>query len=210
MKIMKIHRYCQENNLSICTSNLDDCVCRTFYLNFRLCDFAKIYADLLIKKKEKAIHQLLESVCKQRRHEVLYWNYTVKYSQPDKQKSLLELKRGDRVYCTTEFSDVIFLEKEKPPSDFIKYKTLDGKEKRKYSDHFCIISKGNKYAEYIVDGDNYEERTIIIERKARGCGFRVEKTKRKNSYYLQIFGDTQDHVNDFVTLCCQDKYTLYF
>jgi len=73
-----------------------------------------------------------------------------------------------------------------------------------------IISKGNKYAEYIVDGDNCEERAIIIERKARGCGFRVEKTKGKYSFFLKIFGDIQDHVDDFVTLCCQDKSTLYF
>jgi len=126
------------------------------------------------------------------------------------QKSLLALKHGDRVYCTIGFSDVIFLEKEKPPSGFIKYKTLEGEEKREHSDRFRIISKGNKCAEYVVDGENYEEKAIIIERKARECGFRVEKTKGKNSYSLKIFGDTQDHVDDFVTLCCQDKYTLYF
>jgi len=207
---MEIHRYRKENNLSICQSGIDDCICRKIHLDFWFCDFANIYANLLINKKEKAIAQLLESVCKQKRNEVLYWNYTVKFGQPDKRKSVSELKRGDRVYCTTEFSDVIFLEKEKPLSNYVKYKTLEGEEKGEHSDRFRIISKGNKYAEYIVDGENYEERAIIIERKARGCGFRVEKTKIKNSYSLKIFGDTQDHIDDFVSLCCNGKYTLYF
>lgn len=207
---MEIHRYRQENNLSICQSSKDDCICRKIHLNFRFCNFANVYASFLINKNHKAIDQLLEKVCKQTRNEVLYWNYTVKYGQPGKQRSVSELKHGDKVYCTTELSDVIFLEKEKLPSGYVKYKTLEGEEKREHSERFRIISKGNNYAEYIVDGENCEEKAIIIERKARGCGFRVERAERKKSYILKIFGDSQAHVDDFVSLCCNDKYTLYF
>jgi hypothetical protein len=171
-----------------------------------LCDVGNYLASLLLDKKKRAINQLIENVCEQKRHEVSDWDYNVKFSQLEWQDSLSDVSQGDLVYCTTEYSDVIFLEKEESVNELVRFKTLDGEEKKQYSAYFRKISKGNKYAESIVEGENSEARALLIETKARRCGFRVEKTKKKNSFVLRIFGDKQKQVDDFIAHFCKKDF----
>ena len=138
-----------------------------------------------------------------------------------------ELKRGDIVYCYKECEDVIFLE---PPSDKayekykqwilegdkdppftgrIKYKTFHGTIG--FSPVACIvkISVGNFYAEQEFKGKNYEVISKNKEILARQAGFRVERIKLDSSILLRIYGDTQEEVDDFVSLVCQKDFQIY-
>ncbi|MFX0058601.1 MAG: hypothetical protein ACFE85_16505 [Candidatus Hodarchaeota archaeon] len=152
---------------------------------------------------------MIEKICSERRLDIVHQRFIAKIGYRNAQEFLSQVKAGEKVYCITELSDVTFLEKDVPPYLWVKFKTSDGLEKIQHPACFRIISKGNKLAEYIVEGNDYENRVKKIEREARGCGFRVEKKKLKNSYKLRIFGDKQDQVDDFVILFCQNAFTFY-
>ncbi|MHA2051669.1 MAG: hypothetical protein ACW986_18820, partial [Promethearchaeota archaeon] len=117
-------------------------------------------------------------------------------------KFLEMVKHGEEVYCTTEVSNVIFLQKETPPLGWVEYRTLEGEVKFQHPACFRIISKGNKSAECYIKGLNYKERTSVVERKARECGFRVEKLELRTSFHLIIYGDQQNQVDDFILIWC--------
>ncbi|MFX1470575.1 MAG: hypothetical protein ACFFB8_18165 [Promethearchaeota archaeon] len=88
------------------------------------------------------------------------------------------------------------------PSD-IKYKTFDGKIG--IAPIACInkISNGNYYAVYEVKGklNSSQEKVNHLERLARRRGFRVKIIETERSYNLEIFGDKQEDVDEFVELC---------
>jgi len=73
MRIERVVKYRDSNNLMDCIDGLKDCRCREYYLDFPLCHFPNIYADFLINKKYNAIEKLLKDVCEQRRNDVTNW-----------------------------------------------------------------------------------------------------------------------------------------
>lgn len=64
-------------------------------------------------------------------------------------------------------------------------------------------------SEYRVKDKNYKERTLYLEHLARSNGFRVEKQKLGKSFLLRIFGDIQEKVDDFVSICCINDFVLF-
>jgi len=40
-------------------------------------------------------------------------------------------------------------------------------------------------------------------------GFRVERQNLGDSCLLRIYGDYQEEVDDFITLCCNNDFVLY-
>ena len=73
---------------------------------------------------------------------------------------------------------------------------------------FRNISKADYYAEYNVEGKNYEARTEILKERARELGFRVEIIKLNEGLLLKIYGNSQEDVDDFVALVCNNNFTL--
>ncbi|MFX0017245.1 MAG: hypothetical protein ACFFAK_04650 [Promethearchaeota archaeon] len=67
---------------------------------------------------------------------------------------------GDKVYCTSEQSDVILIEKDVPSNSWIKYRTVKGEEKVQHPAYFRTISKGLKRA-------NLELWVKILDRKQK-------------------------------------------
>ena len=203
-----ITKYRDDNGLAMCIDGMENCPCRVFYRKFPLCDFPRMYALWLIARRVDEADQLVERICSPRRSEIIRWRFISKFGQRNAQEFLSKVQTGDRVYCTTELSDVIFLEKDAPPYRWVKYKTSDGEEKIQHPACFRNISQGDKFAEHKVEGDNYKLRVKTIERKARELGFRVEKLKLKEGYLLKIYGDTQENVDEFVALVCNNDFTL--
>lgn len=138
-----------------------------------------------------------------------------------------ELKHGDIVYCTKELDDVIFLD---PPSEDliqkylrakqngeidppfrgdIKYKTFKGEIRSAPVACIVKISSGNSSAEYEFKGINCEVNSKNKEVLARQAGFRAERIRLDNSILLRIYGDSQEEVDDFIYLVCQNDFQIY-
>lgn len=75
----------------------------------------------------------------------------------------------------------------------------------------CIgkISSGNYSAEYEFKGINRETNSKNKEILARQAGFRTERVRLDNSVLLRIYGDTQQDVDDFILLVCQNDFQIY-
>ncbi len=139
-----------------------------------------------------------------------------------------KIKSGDIVYCTSICEDVIFVEGPEDkffkdyhnlkkyeryppfPGDII-YRTIDGKVGKCGVAEIVKISSGSCFTEFKVNGKNKKSRQRVeyLEYLARSYGFKVEKNKVKKGYLLKFFGDLQEEVDDFVSLCCQNDYILW-
>lgn len=152
------------------------------------------------------------------------------YKQLDKTLKIIldgSIRPGDVVYCTKELNNVIFL---KPPSEesikkyqqnklngekyppftgFVKYKTTEGKIRSAPVACIVKISSGNYVNEYEFKGENYQIISKNKEILARQAGFRTEVVIFDNSILLKIYGDTQEEVDDFITLVCNNDFQIY-
>lgn len=203
-----ITKYRDDNNLDACIDSMQNCPCRVYYKKFPLCNFPSMYALGLIAKDGEA-DRLVNKICKFRRNEVLQWQFTARFGIKEFKESLSNRVVGDKVYCTRERSDVILIEKDVPPNGWIKYRTVKGEEKVQHPIYFRTISKGNKCAKLRIEGKDFRSKAEIIELKARELGFRVEVAEFKDGYLFKIYGDSQDEVDDFVSLYCKNGFNVY-
>ena len=69
-------RFVNDNYLTDCIGNKEDCCCKVFYDNRILfCEFPAYCARLLINKKTEELEELVDEICEERRNEVIYWNF---------------------------------------------------------------------------------------------------------------------------------------
>lgn len=205
-KIKDITQYRDDNNLDMCIDDLESCPCRLYYRKFAFCDFAKRYGLWLLARRDDELDHLVQSVCSARRDEVLEWRFIAKFGQKSAQDFFSKVQPGDRVYCTTELSDVIYLEN--LPYDLVKYKTLSGEERTQHAACFRNISKADFSGEFKVEGKNSKARAEALKEHAHELGFRVELIKLEDSYSLKIFGDSQDEVDDFIAFICNNDFNI--
>lgn len=205
----RIEVYCKKNNLDLCHGGSIPCPCRILHEDTFFCNFGNKYAELLFHQKTVEAKMLINSVCISVRNEVINQEFFAQESRNIEKDFLGHVRVGDTVYCTTEGESVILLEK---PSEFgekCKYKTHEGLINEQWAFCFRTISKGSMFSEYSVKDKNYEERTLYLEHLARSNGFRVEKQKLGESYTLKVFGDSQEEVDDFVSLSFVNDFVLF-
>jgi len=73
-QLEEVAKYREINNLNLCISDKDNCICRVYYLKFPLCKFGNIYAYFSLMDKDKA-DDLLNSICFEVRND---WNNILK------------------------------------------------------------------------------------------------------------------------------------
>ena len=149
--------------------------------------------------------QFLRKICPEKRNSVLEHEYRAEILQRQTKRFLKKVNIGDIVFCTAEIHNVTLMEKSSDIFGNCKYKTIDGKIKELPS--FCsrIISKGDKFTEYKTIDKLIADYAAILARKN---GFRVEKINLEDLYVLKIYGDDQQEVSDFVTLCLEKDFKI--
>ncbi len=163
---------------------------------FNYCDFVNVYAELDIQGQMEKVNRLLKKICPELREEILHHHYKVDQLRKQKKEFLAHVKQGDICFCTARVDNVIFIEHPSNIHGDVKYKTLDGEIREAPNFCFRIISKGNKFAEYETHD---EEKAENYSRLARSNGFRVDVDKIKDTFFLKIYGDLQEEVDEFVT-----------
>jgi len=205
----RIEVYCKENNLNLCRGVSIHCSCKVLYEDTFFCNFGNMYAELMFHHKNAEVNILVNSVCRSVRNEIMNHEFFAQESRKMEKTFLEQVQMGDTVYCTTEGEIVILLEKPSELGEKCKYKTYDGLINEEWAFCFRTVSKGNMVSEYRVKDKNYKERTLYLEHLARSNGFRVEKQKLGKSFLLRIFGDIQEKVDDFVSICCINDFVLF-
>jgi len=138
------------------------------------------------------------------------------------------IKSGDIVYCKLICEDVIFLEgpedkffrqyhdlkrleKYPPFSGDVIYKTFHGLMGKCGIADIIKISSGFYFADFKINGKDKKTLRHVeyLEYLARSYGFRVEKYRRRKGFLLRFLADTQEIVDDFVSLCCNSDYTVW-
>lgn len=117
---------------------------------------------------------------------------------------------GDTIFCFDETNgEVTLLEKSETNTGLCVYKTANGEIRSKPIRLFRTISQGNYTAEYPTEGERSEIETLMIKRMALEAGLRVEVQKNDSGHMVKIFGDNQQEVDDFMTLCVYNKFIIY-
>lgn len=119
-------------------------------------------------------------------------------------------KIGDKVFCFDETDGVVeLLEKPEIDTGNCVYRDSKGLIKAKPIMLFRTISQGNYCVEHTLPEGNGEIESLMIKRMALEAGFRVEIKKSENKYFVKVFGDSQQEVDEFFTLCVHNKHILY-
>jgi len=182
---------------TVCNTDFSPCPCKVIDLdsNISYCDLVNTYGELSLQHRPEQVNHLLKQICPDKRNLILYHDFEVKRNQEQAKKFLEIVKPGDKVFCTAEIHDVIFLEKNTNAYGDCKYKTANGKIKTSPNFTFRILSKGNKFAEYKTEN---KFKADLYELKGKKFGFRVDRKELENYFILKFYGDTQENVDDFV------------
>lgn len=100
------------------------------------------------------------------------------------------------------------LEKPLDDSKFVSCQAPTGRIIRIQACHLSRISKGNFSGEFFIQGVECEKRAQELKYKANYFGFRAIIEKKGNGFLLKIFGDSQQEVDDFITLSLEQDFDL--
>jgi len=187
---------------TVCNTDFSPCPCKIIDLdnNISYCDLVNMFGELSLQHRPEQVNRLLKQICPDKKNLILYHEFEVKRNKEQAKKFLENVKPGDKVFCTAEIHDVIFLEKNTNAYGDCKYKTADGEIKTAPNFAFRILSKGNKFAEYRTEN---KYKADLYELKGKKYGFRVDRKDLENSFILKFYGDRQEDVDNFVF--CIDK-----
>ncbi|TKJ27469.1 MAG: hypothetical protein CEE42_02095 [Promethearchaeota archaeon Loki_b31] len=75
-EIKRMAKFVNDNYLTDCIGNKENCFCKVFYDNRILfCEFPAYCARLLINKENGLLNELVDEICEERREEAIYWNF---------------------------------------------------------------------------------------------------------------------------------------
>jgi hypothetical protein len=196
---------------SICRQQKEKCPFRVFdvQLDFFICNFYKEFTSMVNGGNSFGAKLLLNRACEKYQNEERRLKFISGISRKKTQDFLDNSQVGDIVFCRiAPFHKVKLLEKPLDDSKFISCEAPNGKVIRRQACHLYKISKGNYYGEYFIDDIKNEKKLLKLEYKTQYYGFRTEVEKKKNGYLLKIFGDSQQEVDDFITLSLELDFDI--
>lgn len=205
----RIEVYCKENNVHLCCYPIHPCPCKILHEDSLFCNFGNMYAELTFHQEDRKSKILLNTICHTIKNEMLYHEFVAEDTLKSERKFLKQSKIGQKVYCTTECNNVILLQKPIEVGRKCKYKTSKGKIDEQWTFCFRTISGGGNLSKYEVKGKDYKKKAKYLEILARSNGFHTDTRELENSFLLKIFGDFQEEIDDFITLCCDNDFVLY-
>ncbi len=170
-----------------------------------------VLASWVNQDKETA-KSLLSQACPPIQEEMKYSKFLSKLHKQLALDLIKNAEIGDLIFCFIETagSGVVTL-LEKPESDMghCTYRNQRGEEKSCQVGHCRTLAKGDHFAEHHLEGHNSKIESMMIERIALQSGFRVDIQKTDSGHTVKIFGDTQQDVDDFMTMCVYNKFLIY-
>ncbi|MCK4779835.1 MAG: hypothetical protein KAT57_06595 [Candidatus Lokiarchaeota archaeon] len=163
-----------------------------------------------ISNDEQTAAELLDKACPPIKDKEQLSQFLAKIHKEYANDVIKNADIGDIIFCFDETNgEVILLEKPKTDTGLCVYRTATGETRSKPVKLFRITSQGNYAAEYLIEGEKSEIESLMIKRMALEAGFRVEIQKTDSGHMVKIFGDTQQDVDDFMTMCVYNKFLIY-
>ena len=179
-------------------------------LDIFICNFYKEYWRAFNEGNFFSAKILLNRACEWIRKEEARLEFISKNASKETIEMLKSAKVGDTLFWITqskelklyekpiEFSQIARIKCQKPNGDIIKIPAY----------LLRSISKGYSYGEFFIKGTENEVKARELENKSKLYGFRTKVEKEKNGYLLKIYGDSQQEVDDFITLSLEQDFDI--
>lgn len=153
---------------------------------------------------------LLNRACEKYQNEEKRLKFISKGAKKETIQMLRRLEVGDTLFWVTRLKDITLIKK---PTEFsqiarIKCQGSDGKIFKIPAYLLRLISKGNYSGDYFIDEAENDKKVNGLKYKANYYGFRTEIEKRDNGFLLKIYGDSQQEVDDFITLSLEQDFDI--
>lgn len=164
-----------------------------------------------VRGDEQTADELTKQACPPIREEWEEKEYLAKIREGYANELIENAEVGDLVFCFEEIDgEVILLEKPETNVGNCVYKNKKGEIRSCIARLFRTLSKGNYCEEHHIKGDESEIDSRMIKRMAGEAGFRIEIEETSEGHLVKIFGDNQQEVDDFMTLCVYNDFTILF
>ena len=196
--------YCKQEDF-------EDCPYRVIDLEepLPLCRYIDLQAKLIVNREFSEIAHLTSRACDWIKMEEGQAE-TIRQLHRKRFKDFIEnVQVGDIVFCRiAPFHEVKLVDKPSSVSDRVHCETPEGKIIRVMAGHLFRMAKGNYFGEYLVKGALSRRRALKLEFKAKHYGFRTKIEKKSDGYFLKIFGDSQEQVDDFIFMVLEHDLEL--
>jgi len=195
----------------ICRQNKKNCPFRTLdiQLDIFICNYLKEYWREFNSGNHFGAKILLNRACEWIQKEEKRLGFICEISRKKTLDFLEIVKIGDTVFCRiAPHHEVKLLEKPQDDSEFVSCEAPGGQIVRIQSCHLSRVSKGEYYGEYFIDGTGTETLTQELKYKANYNGFRAEIERKDNGFLLKIYGDSQQEVDDFISLFLEQDFDI--
>ena len=197
---------------SICRQQKKDCSFRILdiHLDIFICNFYKEYSSMLNDGNSFGAKLLLNKACEKYQIEEKRLKFISKGAEKETIQMLRRLEVGDTLFWFSRLIDVTCTQR---PIEFgqiarIKCRGSDGKIIKIPAYLLRAISKGNFSGEYFIDEAENGKKVKGFKYKTNYYGFRTEIEKRDNGFLLKIYGDSQQEVDDFITLSLEQDFDI--
>ena len=197
---------------SICRQQKKKCLFRVFdiQLDVFICSFYKEYSSMINDGSSFGAELLLNRACEKYQNEEKRLEFISKGSKKDTIQMLRHLEVGDSLFWFSRSIEVTCAQR---PIEFsqiarIKCRGSDGKIIKSPAYLLRLISKGDYSGEYFVKGIENEKKLQELEYKVKYYGFRTKVEKKNNGFLLKIYGDSQQEVDDFITLSLEQDFDI--
>ncbi|MFW9865588.1 MAG: hypothetical protein ACFFEN_05750 [Candidatus Thorarchaeota archaeon] len=162
-----------------------------------------------INRDKQTTESLVREACPPIQAEEEFTWFARKLHQEFAKEIIEKSKVGDLIFCFNEIDgEVVLLERPSTIFDHCVYKDKKGEVKSYSVSHFRLLSKGNYNVEHHIEGEKSEIQSQMIKRMAGETGFRVEILETERGHLLRIFGDSQQELDDFMTVCVYNKFII--
>lgn len=195
----------------ICRQQKKNCPFRTLNisLDIFICDFYKEYWRIFDNSNSLGVKSLLNRACEWIQDEEKRLNFICQIAQKTTREFFENVQVSDTVFCRiAPYHEVKLLEMPLDNSEFVSCEAPNGKVIRVQAHHLRRISKGNYSGDYFIEGAENEKKAKEFEYKAKYYGFRTEIERTDNGYFLKIYGDSQQEVDDFITLSLEQDFDI--
>lgn len=196
---------------TICSQDFKSCPYRLFDLENHkpLCDYYRLHAQLIINREFSKIPSLIRKACEWVQKEESRLEFIREIARKKGLDVLENSQIGDNVFCQIgSYHEVKLLEKPSGGSIFLKCQAPNGKIIQVQACNLRRISKGNFSRDHFIDGAENEKKAKELEYKAKYYGFRTKIEKTDNGYLLRLYGDSQQEVDDFITLSLEQDFDI--
>ncbi len=198
--------YCKQEDFEGCPYRLID-----LGKPHPVCNFIKLKAKLIINNEFSEIPRLISRACVWIKEDETRLETIRSISRENGLDIINYAKVDDMLFCLRgqfQGREVKLLEKPSGGSIFAKCQVPNGEVFNIQPQGLRRIAKGNYCGEFFIKGIENEEKAIFSENRANYYGFRAEVEKKNDGFFLKIFGESKEQVDDFIFMVLEQNLEL--